>query len=108
MSQASEPERRQPGWPFGEPWVATEKDVTLPWSGSQRNFRCAWCGHKFKLGDVVRCVYTNGGSEDTRGISGNPFACAACEAPREEMLAKLRAMRAEYEARFWWFGRHRG
>lgn len=91
----------------GTPWIATEKDLTLRWScqAPGKLFRCAWCGHRFKVGDVVRCVYTNGAGEETRGIGGNPFICTACDGPREVILAKLQAMRAEFDTRFWWFDR---
>lgn len=92
----------------GKPWTATEKDVCAPWNCGKPGqfFRCSWCGHRFVVGDTVRCVYTNGGGEETRGISGNPLICQGCDGPRDVVLAKLRALAAEFRSeRFWWFRR---
>lgn len=93
---------------FGNPWIVSEKDTVARWNCGKPGelFRCAWCGHKFEVGDVARCVYTNGFSEDTCGIAGNPFICQACDGPRDVVLAKLRELRAEWTAvkrKFWWF-----
>lgn len=92
----------------GRPWIATHTDVKAHWCCGRpgEHFRCAWCGHKFDVGDTVRCVYTNGGGEETRGITGNPFICTTCDGPRDVVLARLRAMAEELRSpRFWWFRR---
>jgi len=90
----------------GEPFTATKKHTEAPWSGNSANFRCAWCGHRFKIGDTVRWVYTNVGSAETKGIAGNPFICTACDGPRDVILARLRQMAEEFRSdRFWWFQR---
>jgi hypothetical protein len=104
----SEPERFNI---HGRPWTATAADVKARWCGGKPGefFRCAWCGHRFAVGDTVRCVYTNGGGEETRGIGGNPFICAACDGPREVILARLRELAAELRSeRFWWILRRLG
>lgn len=93
----------------GKPWIATEEDVSAKWNCRKpgQDFRCAWCGHRFAVGDTVRWVYTNGGGPETKGVGGNPFICAACDGPREVILERLRALLAEYKTdRFWWFRRH--
>lgn len=81
--------------------------VTPEWTECFRRrrdggLRCAWCGHRFEVGDTARLVYTNGGGEECRGISGNPFICQSCDGPRDVVLARLRQMRAESE-KYWWF-----
>lgn len=88
-----------------KPWIATEEDVKANWNCRKpgHDFRCAWCGHSFQVGDMVRWVYTNGGGEETCGINGNPFICQSCDGPRDEVLAKLRAMAHEAKTRMWWF-----
>ncbi len=93
----------RPAGLFRHPWHATEADVRARWAGRPGNFRCAWCGHRFAVGDLVRCVFTNANTPDCEGIGGNPFSCEACEAPRDEMLSALRAMRREAHERYWWF-----
>lgn len=95
---------------FGDSWTVTDKDTNARWNCGKPGelFRCAWCGHKFVVGDIARCVYTNGDGDDTRGIGGNPFICQACDGPRDAVLASLRALREEWMAaqqRFWWFAR---
>ena len=91
----------------GQPWIATERDVGLNWGlrGIGVLFRCAWCGHRFAVGDVVRCVFTNGQDEAMRGIGGNPLVCARCDCPRDELLAKLQEMRRQVSTKYWWFTR---
>lgn len=88
-----------------KPFVVSEDDVSAHWCGypDARNLRCAWCGHRFIVGDVARWVHTNSGADDCISIMGNPFVCARCDGPREIILARLRAMAVEAETRFWWF-----
>lgn len=88
-----------------KPFVVTEQQVTAPWGGHRdgRNFRCAWCGHHFKIGDVARWVFTNDGQPDTKGLSGNPFICSSCDGPREQILARLQQLREEVDSeKYWW------
>ncbi|HVP49668.1 MAG TPA: hypothetical protein VMT56_00450 [Candidatus Bathyarchaeia archaeon] len=98
-----------------KPFTVTAEHITASWCGRRAAkgatthplFRCSWCGHRFAVGDVARWVFTNVSGEETEGVHGNPFICSACDGPRPEILAKLRATRAEFEAdRFWWFRRN--
>lgn len=85
-----------------KPFTVTEDQVGARWGGG--GLRCAWCGHRFGAGEVARWIYTNGGSDETKGIAGNPFICERCDGPRPEILRRLRETLAEFEAnRFWWF-----
>ncbi len=95
-----------------KPFPVTEEHIQASWSGKRAAkgatthplFRCAWCGHRFKVGDVARWVFTNCAGEETKGIAGNPFICSTCDGPRAEILARLRVALAEVSAdRFWWF-----
>lgn len=90
-----------------KPFTVTEHDTSSLWRGQRpwELFRCAWCGHKFEVGDTARWVYTNGNECDI-SIAGNPFICTACDGPREAILAKLLAMAKEADGRMWWFCRH--
>lgn len=87
----------------GKPFTATDAHCVGNWSCGRNGlyFRCAFCGHKFVPGDTVRCQYTN----DTPGASGNPLVCSKCDCPKEELIAKWKAMWAEAEGRMWWFTR---
>lgn len=58
-----------------KPWVVTARDLKLNWGGSPKNFRCGFCGHRFKEGDTARWLYTN----DLPGAGGNPLMCVACD-----------------------------
>lgn len=77
----------------GKPWRVSEADVQARWSfqkpGSGTAFRCAWCGHKFKAGDIARCIYTNTAPEH-KTVRGNPFVCANCDGP--DAIDRLVAM----------------
>jgi hypothetical protein len=85
----------------GKPWIATEKDCDAPWGGSPhgKRFRCYLCGCKFKPGDRVRWQYTN----DVPEAGGNPLVCEKCDGTKEEIVAKMKAMREEARGRMWWF-----
>ena len=95
-----------------KPFLVTQEHLDARWCGerapfaARRHLRCAWCGHRFELGDTARWVYTNGGDEETKGISGNPFICQPCDGPRSEILSKLRSALAEANGRMWWFTKH--
>lgn len=98
-----------------KPFTVTEQDIHATWSGVRVSktatthpvFRCAWCGHGFRVGDVARWVFTNVSGEETKGLAGNPFICSRCDGPRPEIPARLRAVLVEFNApRFWWFRRH--
>lgn len=120
MSERSTEDAPEGGFNIrGIPWVVTERQMKLEWGGGgpAEYFRCAWCGHRFKPGDIARCIYTNGGvgivdgvatpepHDLTAGIGGNPFCCDHCYGPRPELLARLRTMRAEIDTKYWWFAR---
>lgn len=84
----------------GKPRVATEETIKMPWCGNKQGkyFRCGLCGHRFKVGDVWRCQFTN----DTPGAGGNPFICESCDGTKEEIVAKLIALREEFDSdKFW-------
>jgi len=85
-------------WQNGQPFVATEHDCKLRRSCGKPGefFRCFSCGRKFVVGDTVRWVFTN----DTPGARGNPFVCATCDRPREELIAEILRRRGESN---WWF-----
>ncbi len=82
----------------GKPFIATEKHCNAPWSGLKENFRCFNCGHRFKIGDIVRCQYTN----DTQGACGNPFVCTECDGTKEEIVAKIKEGNEQMK-RMWWY-----
>ena len=88
-----------------KPRIATEKDVNAAWSGRKSNFRCGFCGHKFKVGDQWRWIFTN----DMKDAGGNPFVCQSCDADNETLRAKWRETHKEMktikEGRLWWFFR---
>lgn len=87
----------------GKPWVATEAECKAQWGGRKGGFRCVLCGYRFIPGDTVRWQYTN----DSPGACGNPLVCVACDGSKEEIVAKMIAMRAETKGRMWWFCRER-
>jgi len=88
----------------GKPWVATEQDCKASWCGRKHGqyFRCGFCGHKFAPGDLVRWQYTNG-----TDAPGNPLVCQTCDADRDTLVARFRAMHQEARGRMWWFCRRR-
>ena len=57
--------------------IATEKDCQTRWGAGKpgEQFLCSLCGHKFKVGDGWRWVYTGG-----KGIV-NFFVCDNCDGP---------------------------
>ena len=87
-----------------QPFTVTEEDLCRNWGGYRdgRKFRCAWCGHRFRAGDVARWVFTNS-ERDRKGVSGNPFICQNCDGPHDEILDRLAALVREANGqRFWW------
>jgi hypothetical protein len=92
------------GFTNGRLRIATEDDVQTNWGshGIGRAFRCCLCGHKFKVGDVWRWVYTN--SSYLKGVKGNAFICQGCDMSDE---AIIQALHVRYEVlmdeEFWWF-----
>lgn len=81
--------------------IATQKDCDASWSGVKggQRFRCALCGHRFKVGDKWRFVYTN----DMPGAGGNPLVCEKCDGTTEEVRQKWQLMCEEYKQKFWRF-----
>ena len=57
------------------PFKADKEDCNKPWSFGKNGskFKCNLCGYKFKIGDIVRWVYTGG-----KGIP-NFFTCVKCD-----------------------------
>lgn len=86
-------------WTSGEPFVATEDHCKTRWCARKPGemFRCFKCGHKFTPGETVRWVFTN----NIPGAGGNPFVCADCDAPNEELAAYIIDRRRD--ERNWWF-----
>jgi len=90
------------------PFTVTDRDVVASWCGvpNGKNFRCAWCGYKFRIGDTARWVFTNNQGA-VSGIHGNPFICASCD-NGEDILGQLEKMAIEAKTKYWWFCRHKG
>lgn len=94
----------------GSMQIANEKTCKAPWLGGKNGkyFRCAFCGHKFQSGDQWRCQFTN----DVAGAGGNPLVCKSCDAPKEELVARWKAMWEQWNeihrtnGQWWWFARH--
>jgi hypothetical protein len=87
-------------WNDQKPRIATEKDVKGSWGCGKNGkfFRCYFCGHKFKVGDQWRWVYSNG----TTGAFGNPIVCKNCDG--EDVLDRWKAKHDEFkEDKWWWF-----
>lgn len=87
-----------------KPFEVTKELFEADWSSP---LRCAWCGHRFHIGDTARWVLTNTNRTETIGIKGNPYICEKCDGPREVILARLRQVGEEFRSdRFWWFRHH--
>ena len=84
----------------GKPWVATEKDCNASWESAPKGerFRCTFCGHKFKPGDIVRWQYTN----DVPGACGNPLVCEKCDGIKEEIVTKMKELYRKARNEMWW------
>ena len=89
---------------FNEWHIANERTCNAPWSGMKggERFFCAFCRHKFVVGDKYMPVYTN----DLSNAPGNPLTCESCFVGYGE-LEGLRnhwiALWYEYKTRFkWW------
>ena len=89
---------------FGEAKPATEMELNGRWSGGKpgKNFRCAFCGYKFQLGDLWRGVYTN-----DLPAWGNPLVCQTCDVGNDALRQRWSEMHREVESRFWWFVKDR-
>lgn len=66
---------------------ATEQDVRAAWSGSPDNFRCGFCGYKFKVGDKWRFLFTN--SSKLPGVWGNSLVCKTCDDTNDNLIKTL-------------------
>lgn len=95
----------------GKPRVATEEDCNAEWSGRSPGvcFRCGLCGYRFKVGNIWRCLYTNGesGTFEYNGkryakYSGNPLVCVKCDGPDVMKLWKYKCDDM-YSERNWFF-----
>lgn len=82
------------GFTDGQPFFATEADTKKRWGLCGDGFRCGLCGYRFQVGDRVRWQYLN----DESGHFGNLKVCADCDGTKQEILAKARALVAEYNA----------
>lgn len=89
-----------------QPFVATEDDVKARWGCRAGLFRCAVCGHRFRVGDVVRWFYTNS-AEIHKTVRGNPFVCGdGRHGSDDDVTMALVAMAEEVKQlknRCWWF-----
>lgn len=91
-----------------KPFTVTPDHLKARWSGGKPGemLRCAWCGHKFTVGDVARWVMTNVPKYNGLRVSGNPFVCQECDGPDDDIVSKLADLSKEfYSERFWWFQR---
>ena len=91
-----------------KPFTVTKESINQLWGGglNGKYFKCYLCGHKFKVGDIARWVFTN----DMKGAGGNPLVCEKCDGTNKEVRQKWEAMHMEYNGfkkRFWWFFRHK-
>lgn len=87
----------------GKPHIATKEHTQLPWNGDKRNFRCGFCGHRFKAGDTFRFLFTN----DMSTAPGNPLVCSECNAEDANLREKWRSMHSEFKSdKWWWFRRN--
>lgn len=93
-------------WTNQKPFIVKQSHVDASWNGRKDDFRCAWCGHRFRVGDVARWVFTNTG-DDAKHVPGNLFICASCDVgSREEILQQLIDIGHEFRhPRFWWWRR---
>ena len=73
-------------WIKGEWQVATKEICEATWMGRRNGkyFRCAFCGHKFKIGDMWRRIFTN----NVPNAGGNPLVCGKCNLPEEKLIEK--------------------
>lgn len=88
----------------GKPRTATATDCQGNWSGGTKgeNFRCYFCGVRFKPGDYWRWQYTN----DLPGGYGNPLVCGECDEGTAFTRIKWMKKCAEfYSDKWWWFGK---
>lgn len=85
----------------GLPRIATKEDCNTPWSAVPNgdNFRCCFCGYKFKEGDYWRWQYTN----DIEGACGNPLVCKKCDEGPEKTREKWKKKWKKARTEFWWF-----
>ena len=95
-------ETRRSAWLDGKPQVATEADLQARWSFGKpgENFRCYLCGHKFRVGDIWRFVYSGG-----VGLM-NFTVCETCDGP--DVLERWKAHNEDLKRRFWWALRREG
>lgn len=100
MDMSDETKLKPRSFIYGDPQIATERDLKARWSGGApgENFRCYLCGYRFQLGDYWRCQYTN----DMSDAGGNPKVCKECDGSREDVRAKWEERCAEfYSDKFW-------
>lgn len=93
-------------WTDQKPYTVTQEHLKLNWGGvGRKNFRCGFCGHKFKKGDIARWVFTN----HTKA-GGNPFICFDCDEPDNPAKA-VEAWKEKHKVfesflksdEWWWF-----
>lgn len=82
-----------------KPFTVIQEDMERNWCGRWLEvFRCYLCGHKFKLGDTVRWVFTNFIS----GLPpGNPFVCGDCNG--DNVLEKMKSRHANAKSGKYWY-----
>jgi len=86
--------------------IATDEDCNAAWNGAKNgvNFRCYLCGHRFKIGDGWRWVYSV--SRHFKTPDGKRFGvtnflvCDACDG--EDVLDRWVNLHIEfYNDKFW-------
>jgi len=81
----------------------TQKWLDAPWNG---RFRCYFCGHKFRLGEKFRGIFTN----NIKSAGGNPLVCEKCNTDDEKLCREWVEMNLEWrkittDKKWWWFMR---
>ena len=87
----------------GKPIKVTEKHLKASWGGGKNGkyFKCYFCGYKFQLDDMFRCIYSN----HTKAY-GNPLVCEKCNDSNENLIEKWKKMHEIANSTMWWFCRN--
>lgn len=88
--------------------IATPEDLKADWACVGRSaFRCAFCSHRFAVGDEYRAIFTN----DIKGAGGNPLTCKKCwdmqggfEGLRASWMERCQEWRELLDGKFCYWG----